>query len=282
MAPGTLRVREFGRGGIGSAVSARLEDFCCAPRRPTPPAKHILTPSGHAGAGEPAYLLVSPSAAPSSRRGSGTHRFPSTNPVGLRAASRTAGVSVDGSLMELSWRIPGCSEISNAIVTLSLSNCKRRHCTAGGQFRTLPFDRDDRSDRCCAPSQRRIAQIVPLRDAHKAHVLAGREAFGGEGANLKFGSLYEDQSIVVDGDRCRGSRSRYRNTGPGSNAQAIQQWLINDYTPQTINGKLVGPWVMKRNMVSGFERQIRFGRFFRSHEHGALGLRGRQRRREEY
>ena len=50
--------------------------------------------------------------------------------------------------------------------------------------------------------------------------------------------------------------------------------IINDYTPaHDTKGDLTGPWEMHGTWSLELNRQIRFGRLFRSHDHGAVGFR---------
>ena len=84
----------------------------------------------------------------------------------------------------------------------------------------------------------------------------------------------KSKSFVVDGTRRRGrgARGRLWLTLAQDPTPTHFSGLINDYTPETIDGKHGWSVGNARDMVVGFERQIRFGRFFRSHDHGALAI----------
>ena len=49
--------------------------------------------------------------------------------------------------------------------------------------------------------------------------------------------------------------------------------LINDYSPENILGKTVGPWEMHGKWSLDLKGRFRLGRFFRGNDHGAIGSR---------
>src|SRR5580692_4258863 len=117
--------------------------------------------------------------------------------------------------------VPDSSKICNGILTPSLSNCKRQYFAACRRFRALPFDHDRPGDRFYAPCRR-----------HRCESQI-------QGVSMKSKALWWMASAVGVVVLAVGISALAQSPMP-----THFSGLINDYTPQTINQKLVGPWVM--------------------------------------